>query len=148
MLTINLGSCTHCSESAKQHYIYPYRHVKIPSQIYPFWCICAFRYTMATFGNFFVQKIFVKNLKFSKKIWKSKVSFVMSILKFLYFFWFLTHWHLKLRFVYNTFGTKNSKGSHCGYLHKYCMNRWYVVQRIFKIGALKYYFRNRYKPTF
>ena len=72
----------------------------------------------------------------------------MWILKFLHFFWFLTRWHLKLKFVYSTFWTHFLKNSHSGYLHKYCMTRWYVVQGLFKIGALKYYFHSKCKLTF
>ena len=70
------------------------------------------------------------------------------ILKFHSFFWSLTSWHLRLKFVYSTFWTKNLKNSHSGYLHKYCMTRWYVVQGLFKIGALKYYFHSKCKLTF
>ena len=149
LLTINLHSCTHCSESAKQHYIYPYRHVRIPSQIYPFWCICAF--TQWQLLGIFVSKKYSWKILFlvqtSKKSKKVR-SFFNLILKFLYFSWFLTRWHLKLRFGNKIFWTKISKSSHCGYLHKYCMTRWYVVQGLFKIGALKYYFRSKCKLTF
>ena len=33
------------------------------------------------------------------------------------FFWFFTHWYLKLRFVSNTFWTKIPKSSHCVLLY-------------------------------
>ena len=73
------------------------------------------------FLGIFVRKVFDTNLNFRyQRVKKSKNIRALLLCQlqklttwWLYFFRFLTHWYLKLRFVFNTFWTKIPKNSHC-----------------------------------
>ena len=71
-------------------------------------------------GNF-AQKVFLRNLDFKYRRVKNlerplhicDVNFKSWNNEWIFFFWCITRWYLKLRFVSNNFWTKILKSSHC-----------------------------------